>query len=96
MKRIYSNEKKPELRKLILMQLSKTRQKIQKEHPGLLTQLQNKMEQQKGSAKASQGSEDLFIDRHKNIESVEKMLNLKESNPVFEKAVLAMLSSKKD
>lgn len=100
MKRVYSNEnknkKKAELRRLVLAQLTKMRQKIQKDHPGMLSKLRSKMEENE-AAKCSNALQDNqhLIDQSKNIESIEKMLDLRESNPAFEKAVRTILSSQK-
>ena len=104
MKRIHSNQnkdKKEELRKLVLMQLSKMRKKMKKEHPGMLEGLReqieaNKKEQAKShNARLNQQSE-LTIDQGKNKQTIEKMLNLKPDNPGFEKAVKAILSQQKN
>ncbi|NCT41435.1 MAG: hypothetical protein GW778_07235 [Alphaproteobacteria bacterium] len=108
MKRILSNQnkdKKAELRKLVLIQLSKMRTKMKREHPGMLEGLREKMEasQQNQASQpfkptppeTAQAKPDLAIDHVKNKETIEKMLNLKSDNPGFEKAVKAILSKQK-
>ena len=102
MKRVYSNrnkKKKAELRRLVLRQLAKMRKKIRKEHPGMLEKMQDMMVTQKKSvavAPQQQTSQETRIDQKKNIEAVEKMLSLKNSDPAFEKAVRAMLSKQEN
>jgi len=102
MKRIHSNQnkdKKAELRKLVLMQLSTMRKKMKKEHPGMLESLREKIEAAKKSvappgrkATTPQQQSELVIDQEKNQQTIEMMLNLKSDNPGFEKAVKAILS----
>ncbi len=99
MKRKYSNQntnkKKTELRKLVLMQLSKMRKKIQKEHPGMLEGIKEQVNQQRKTSDALVGQDvQISIDKDKNRDAVEKMLNLKSDNPAFEKAVKTILSKK--
>ena len=107
MKRILNNrnkQKKAEIRRLGKEQLRKMRQKMKREHPGMLENMRDTLEKSKKSAaqkkktqqpkeSAPQLSQDeLKIDQAKNIEAVQKMLNLKQGNPGFEKAVKAILS----
>jgi len=99
MKREISNqnsEKKAELRKLVLAQLSKMRKKMKREHPGMLEGLREKIEAKnnKEAVKPESKEDELVIDQDKNIEAIEKMLNLKTGNPAFEKAVKAILCKK--
>jgi len=98
MKRQISNQnskKKTELRKLVLAQLSKMRKKMKREHPGMLEGLREKIEAsnaQNAAKRTSIEKNELPIDQSKNIEAIEKMLEIKSKNPNFEKAVKAILS----
>lgn len=98
MKRILNNrnkKKKAEIRLLVLEQLRKMRNKMKREHPGMLENMRDTIETSKKKTDKKpapqQPKEEISIDQSKNIEAVEKMLNLKGTNPGFEKAVKAML-----
>lgn len=102
MKRILNNrkkQKKAEIRRLVLDQLRKMRKKMKREHPGMLENMRETLEEQKKAAAQKSAKKpapqppknEVSIDQAKNIEAVEKMLNLKGKNPGFEKAVKAML-----
>lgn len=94
-----NSEKKAELRKLVLAQLSKVRKKMQREHPGMLEGLKEKIEEKNRADKTPTKSEpqksEVEIDQQKNREAIEKMLSLKTDNPGFEKAVKTILSKQK-
>ena len=106
MKRILSNRnkhKKAEIRRLVMEQLRKMRKKMKREHPGMLENMRETIEKNKSETAQRKANpafkntvdqtpqDELNIDQAKNIEAVEKMLNLKGGNPGFEKAVKAML-----
>ena len=107
MKRTHSKrnkEKKAEIRRLVFEQLRKMRQKMKREHPGMLENMREILEK-KNKQKAPQNTApiaaqranaDTAVDQEKNIEAIEKMLALKEGgNPGFEKAVQALLNKDK-
>ena len=102
MKRTHSNEnkqKKAEIRKLVLEQLKKMRQKMKREHPGLLENMReilekNQKEQANRQTVPTKTKADTDVDHKKNKEAVEKLLTLKSHSPGFQKAVETMLSSK--
>ncbi|MFK7839954.1 MAG: hypothetical protein AB8B83_06440 [Bdellovibrionales bacterium] len=81
----------------MLVQLAKMRKKMKKEHPGMLEKMRDKISQSQGKSKPitkPKLSPDVNLDQNKNIQTIEKMLDLKTENPGFEKAVKAILSKK--
>jgi len=104
MKRKVSNqnsEKKAELRKLVLAQLAKMRKKMKREHPGMLENVRKQVEENKAKPAKKKSTpppiapNEIAIDQGKNMETIQKMLDLKSDNSGFEKAVKAMVSKTK-
>lgn len=93
-----NKKKKQELRRLVLMQLSKIRRKMKREHPGMLEGLRDTIEANKTvtksakpTAQKTEEKSELVIDQAKNVETIQKMLDLKGESPGFERAVKALL-----
>lgn len=76
-------------------QYIETRAKIKKDHPDLLMSMREKITQQMRAGGASEPvmnvAGDEKIDRRKNLQTVEKVLNLKAASPDFQEKLKKMI-----
>lgn len=95
MRRIFTKKppqsKKDELKQSVMEQLRQAREKINKDHPGLLKKIQKMNETQSGMGETAPQIPDTHVDKQKNMTTILKCLEEKADNPGFQTAVKAML-----